>query len=106
MAVSGQVVLTKSIPIVDLGPDEIETVVREHARFIYTVAYAVLRNHHDAEDASQETFIRLLRHWKGWAQVRDQRAWLARTAWRVALSRRAKAPEISLDEAAQSVFKL
>ena len=39
---------------------ELEAVVRQHARFVYQVAYLLLRNHHDAEDSTQETFMRAL----------------------------------------------
>jgi RNA polymerase sigma-70 factor (ECF subfamily) len=38
--------------------------------------------------------------------VTDQRAWLARIAWRVAIDRRKSAPEISLEEAAEAVLNL
>ncbi len=37
--------------------EEMEATVREHARFVYRLAFAVLHNHHDAEDAAQETFV-------------------------------------------------
>jgi RNA polymerase sigma-70 factor (ECF subfamily) len=67
-----------------------------------------LRNHHDAEDAAQETFVRLLRYGKQKPveSVRDLRAWLARVVWRVALDRRRRASEVSLDEAAEAVSGL
>ena len=42
--------------------DLLELAVREHARLVYRVAYSVLRDHHDAEDATQETFLRVLRY--------------------------------------------
>jgi RNA polymerase sigma-70 factor, ECF subfamily len=40
----------------------LEALVREHSRLVYRIAYAVLRRHHDAEDATQETFMRVLRY--------------------------------------------
>ena len=46
--------------------------------------YAILRNRHDAEDAVQETFLKLYRN-HTWKAIEDERAFLARTAWRVAL---------------------
>ncbi|MGA3210119.1 MAG: RNA polymerase sigma factor [Terriglobales bacterium] len=61
--------------------------VYEHARLVFKVAYSVLRNHQDAEDAVQETFLRALRHKRDLNQVRDVRAWLARVAWRIAVDR-------------------
>jgi RNA polymerase sigma-70 factor (ECF subfamily) len=85
---------------------ELEAVVRQHARFIYQVAYLLLRNHHDAEDSTQETFMRVWRYRKRLPEARDLKAWLARIAWRVALDRRKNSAEISLADAAEAVFKL
>ena len=85
---------------------ELEAVVRQHARLVYQVAYLLLRNHHDAEDATQETFLRVWRYRKRLPEARDLKAWLARIAWRVALDPRKNAAEISLADAAEAVFKL
>jgi RNA polymerase sigma-70 factor (ECF subfamily) len=60
--------------------------VRRHSRFVFQVTYAVLRNSHDAEDATQETFLKLYRH-HGWKQAENERAFLARAAWRIAIDR-------------------
>ncbi|MFB3922049.1 MAG: RNA polymerase sigma factor [Terriglobia bacterium] len=106
MAVSGQVSLSAPLEMTDAARDEFEVAVREHAKFVYKVVYSVLRNHHDAEDAAQETFLRLLRQQKKWPEIRDRRAWLARTAWRVALDRRKPTPEVALDEVAKAVLEL
>jgi RNA polymerase sigma-70 factor (ECF subfamily) len=78
--------------------DALESAVREHARLVYRIAYSVLRNHHDAEDATQETFVRVLRYKKKLEGVRDPKTWLARIAWRVAVERSRKRPEISMSE--------
>jgi RNA polymerase sigma-70 factor (ECF subfamily) len=102
----GQVALSEPIPIADSAGEEFEAAVREHARLIYKVAYAVLRNHHDAEDAAQETFLRFLRARRKWAEIRDRRAWLARTAWRVALDRRKGKSKIGFADAAETVLQL
>lgn len=85
---------------------ELEAVVRQHARFVYKVTYLLLRNHHDAEDATQETFARVWRHRNRLPEARDLKAWLARIAWRVALDRRKKPAEISLADAAEAVINL
>ncbi len=70
------------------GREEVlETLVREHSRLVYRIAYAVLRRHHDAEDATQETFMRVLRYSSKLAAVDDPKTWLARIAWRVAVDR-------------------
>jgi RNA polymerase sigma-70 factor (ECF subfamily) len=102
----GQVALSEPIPIADPVEDELDAAVREHARFVYRVAFSVLRNHYDAEDAAQETFLRFFRARNKWAGIRDRRAWLGRTAWRVALGRRKANPEIGLEEAAEAVRRL
>src|SRR5690348_3441038 len=78
--------------------DALESAVRGHARLVYRIAYSVLRNHHDAEDATQETFVRVLRYKKKLEGVRDPKTWLARIAWRVAVERSRKRPEISMSE--------
>ena len=72
---------------VELTARAVEALVREHSRLVYRIAYAVLRRHQDAEDATQETFIRVLRYSSKLAGVEDPRTWLARIAWRVAVDR-------------------
>jgi RNA polymerase sigma-70 factor (ECF subfamily) len=103
---AGQVILSESVSTTDAHGDELETAVREHARLVYRIAYSVLRNHHDAEDVAQETFLRFLRHRKRWAEIRDRRAWLAAVAWRVALDQKRMPGEVRLEEAAEVVSKL
>jgi RNA polymerase sigma-70 factor (ECF subfamily) len=69
-------------------------VYRQH-RFVFRVAFALLRNAHDAEDIAQETFLKLYRTGR-WRGMREERAFLARAAWRMALDlRRAPAVEIA-----------
>jgi RNA polymerase sigma-70 factor (ECF subfamily) len=81
--------------------DHLENLVRQHTRLVYRIAYAVLRGHHDAEDATQETFVRVLRYGNKLAGVDDHKTWLARIAWRVAVDRskqRGRRQEIPLDD--------
>jgi RNA polymerase sigma-70 factor (ECF subfamily) len=78
--------------------DALEAIVREHARLVYRIAYSVLRNHHDAEDATQETFVRLLRYKRKLEEIEDHKAWLAKIAWRVTIKRGKKQPVVSLNE--------
>jgi RNA polymerase sigma-70 factor, ECF subfamily len=85
---------------------ELEAVVRQHARLVYRIAYLLLRNHHDAEDAAQETFVRVWRYRKRLPEVRDRKTWLARIAWRVALDRRKNVAEIPITDAAEVVLNL
>jgi len=105
MAVSGEAIL-EAIPIARVAEDELESLVREQARFVYRVCYSVLRHHHDAEDAAQETFVRVWRQRRKLADIREVRGWLARIAWRVALDRRRTKPEMSLDDAVQAVTQM
>jgi len=103
---AGQVILSECVATAEGERDELEATVRQHGRLVYRVAYSVLRNHHDAEDAAQETFLRFLRRRRLWAEIRDRRAWLAAVAWRVALDRRRSPVEVNLEEAAEAVGKL
>jgi RNA polymerase sigma-70 factor, ECF subfamily len=83
------------------GEDEaVANLVKEHARLVYRVAYAVLRGHHDAEDAVQETFLRVLRYGRRLAAVENPKTWLAQIAWRVAIDRsqsRRRKREVTLE---------
>ena len=60
--------------------------VNRQARFVFRVAYAVLRNGQDAEDVVQETFLKLYRT-DAWERMQTERGFLARTAWRIAVDR-------------------
>ena len=58
----------------------LEGLVREHSRLVYRIAYAVLRSHPDAEDSTQETFLRVLRYSSKLAMVEEPKRWLSRIA--------------------------
>lgn len=60
--------------------------VARQSRFVYRVAYAVLRNPQDAEDVVQDTFFKLHRN-GAWQQMDNECAFLATTAWRLAVDR-------------------
>ena len=60
-----------------IDPDaEFTALVHRQSRFVFRVAYAVLLNSYDAEDAVQETFLKLYRN-RGWEQAENERAYLA-----------------------------
>jgi len=86
----------------DRSRDELlEELVHRHSRLVYRIAYVVLRSHHDAEDATQETFFRALRYRRKLTAIGDHKSWLARIAWRVAVELNRKTRrnrEISLDD--------
>jgi RNA polymerase sigma-70 factor (ECF subfamily) len=65
---------------------EFAGLVERQWRFACRVAWAVLRQAQDAEDAAQEAFLKIWRA-QGWRDLRDERAYVARTAWRAAVDR-------------------
>ena len=85
-------VLCKTVAIAEAPVDTLESLVREHGRLVYRVAYSALRHPEDAEDVAQETFLRLLSQRAEWPRIRDMRAWLARVAWRLAADRLRQRP--------------
>jgi RNA polymerase sigma-70 factor (ECF subfamily) len=76
--------------------------VARQSRFVFRVAYGVLRNSHDAEDVAQDVFLKLYRS-GGWDVMKDERAYLARAAWRGAIDRIAKAREAGFGSDLKSV---
>ena len=69
----------------------LSALVSQYAGTLYRVAFSVLRNPADAEDAVQEAFIRVLRHRDTLGEVRDQRVWLIRIVWNIVLDRKRRA---------------
>ena len=47
---------------------------------VYQVCYSFMKNHADAEDLTQETFLKLLSSGKQFENVRHEKAWLIVTA--------------------------
>ena len=87
----------------------LDALVREHSRLVYRIAYSVLRCHQDAEDATQETFMRVLRYGSKLADVEDPKTWLARIAWRVAVDhnkRRGRTREVAMDNPEKPVAEV
>jgi RNA polymerase sigma-70 factor (ECF subfamily) len=78
------------------------SLVDAHGRLMYRVAYSLLRNAEDAEDAVQEAFLKLYRG-EAWRQMNDGKAFLARTVWRIALDRLQKLKEQPLDRSHEQV---
>ena len=103
---AGQVIVSDAMALARTDEDQVELAVRQHAQMVYRIAYSVLRNHHDAEDATQETFVRVLKARRKLSAVDDPRKWLARIAWRVAVGRKGKSPDVSLEEVGQVVARL
>jgi RNA polymerase sigma-70 factor, ECF subfamily len=111
--VAGDAILSEAITVPrsqdrsDAGA--LEDLVRQHSRLVYRIAYAALGSHHDAEDATQETFLRVLRYRSKLATVENYKTWLARIAWRVAVDRsrqRGRKREIPLEDPEKPVEKM
>src|ERR1700733_8521973 len=78
-----------------VGRDErFEEMVGRQARFMFQVAFGLLRNRQDAEDAVQEAFLKLYRG-EAWLRMENEKGFLARTVWRVALDRLPKTERMS-----------
>jgi RNA polymerase sigma-70 factor (ECF subfamily) len=68
--------------------ETLAALVSQYSGTLYRVAFSVLRNPADAEDAVQEAFMRVLRHRDTLGEVRDQRVWLIRIVWNIVLDRK------------------
>ncbi len=68
--------------------------VERNARFMFRVAHGLLRSVQDAEDAVQEALLKLYRT-DGWLRMEDEKAFLARTVWRVGLDVVARRPRLT-----------
>ena len=86
-AILGDTVL-KSAMAMEVAAPTIETLVADHSRMVFRVAYSILRNHHDAEDAAQECFLRVWKHKDRLHEIGNAKTWLARIAWTTALDKR------------------
>jgi RNA polymerase sigma-70 factor, ECF subfamily len=102
--VAGEAILSEALTDARTQDELLEDLVRQHSRLVYRIAYAALRSHHDAEDATQETFLRVLRYSAGLTRVENPKTWLARIAWRVAVDRsqqRGRKRQIEIENAEQ-----
>ena len=75
----------------ETAEETVAALVAEYAATLYRVAFSVLRNASDAEDAVQEAFLRVLRHRDKLDEVRDRRVWLIRIVWNIVLDRKRRA---------------
>ena len=73
------------------GLSDPEQWVEEHGDYLFKYALIRLRDQAKAEDAVQETFLRVLRHRDKLGEIRDHRVWLVRITWNVVLDRKRRA---------------
>jgi RNA polymerase sigma-70 factor, ECF subfamily len=79
--------------------DAFDELVGRHQQAVYNVAYRVLGNVHDAEDAAQDTFIRAYKFMDKFDDSRPLAPWLKRIAVNVCLNRlEAQKPAVPLDD--------
>jgi RNA polymerase sigma-70 factor, ECF subfamily len=78
---------------------DIAALVERHATLLFRVANSVLRNAHEAEDVVQDTFVRVLQHRGDLPGVREERVWLVRIAWNLALDRTRRVRPEAMDAA-------
>ncbi len=67
---------------------QLRLAVLRHHRIVYRVAYSLLRDGHEAEDVTQEAFMRLWQHGGG---IRARREWLLTVTRNACLDRLRKA---------------
>ena len=97
---AGEAILNGAATAERSATNAVEELVYAHSRLVYRIAFSVLHRHQDAEDATQETFMRVLRYSSKLASVENPKTWLASIAWRVAVDcsrRHGRKVEISLD---------
>ncbi len=66
----------------------ITALVAQYSATLYRVAYSVVRNAAEAEDAVQEAFLRVLKHREKLEEIHDLRVWLIRITWNVVLDKK------------------
>jgi RNA polymerase sigma-70 factor (ECF subfamily) len=92
-AILGDAALSGAGSSVALGQaQQVEALVAQHMRMVFRICWSILRNHHDAEDAVQECFLRVLKFQDRIHQIRNPKTWLARIAWTTALDKRSGKP--------------
>lgn len=83
---------------VEMPLESVDALVTGYSLMAFRIAYSILRNHHDAEDAVQECFLRVLKHRKRLHEVRNSKTWVARIAWTAALDRRSTRAKVLANE--------
>jgi RNA polymerase sigma-70 factor (ECF subfamily) len=87
---------------VEIPLEPVEALVAGYSLMAFRIAYSILRNHHDAEDAVQECFLRVLKYRKRLHEVRNPKTWVARIAWTAALDRRSRRAKVLANEDASA----
>ena len=58
--------------------ERLEQIFRDYYQLIYRVAFSQVKNHADAEDITQEVFLKIIRHDMRYQSMEHERAWIVR----------------------------
>lgn len=88
---SSQTMILGDLAVIGLGErraaeQRFADLVHRQSRFVFRVAFSVLRNAPDAEEVVQDLFVKLHRS-GAWSTMEDEAAFLARSTWRLAVDR-------------------
>lgn len=85
---------------VDGGPAAFRRLVEKYQYFVFTITMRVLRSREDAEEAAQDTFVKVYRTLDTFEQKSKFSTWLYTVAYRTALdhARRKRLPVDSLED--------
>ncbi len=73
-----------------MEPYSWEEIVRTHQRYIYNLAYRLCNDPHEADDITQETFLKAFEHLAGFRQEASLRTWLSRITVNTYLAKKQK----------------
>jgi RNA polymerase sigma-70 factor (ECF subfamily) len=73
-------------------PTAFQTLVEQHRSMVYRVAYQFAGNHHDAEDITQEVFIKVYRSLDRFRRDAQLTSWLYRIAMNACIDHRRRRP--------------
>ncbi len=59
------------------GADSFSILYQQYAALVYSIAYSYMRNREDAEDMTEEAFVRLYEHGTDFPEPAQAKAWLA-----------------------------
>jgi RNA polymerase sigma-70 factor (ECF subfamily) len=91
-----------------LSRSQYDALFRSHRSRIYGLAFNMVRNTSDADDITQETFLRAWTHLEDLDSVQFFGYWAGRIAWNISLNllrRRRRRPTISLDAPPASLLQ-
>lgn len=76
----------------------VDALVRKYGQKVYNIAYRITANHHDAEDATQETFLQVHRNLHKFRGESAPYTWIYRIAVNASLQCRRRVDKAYIDE--------